>query len=106
MTRWNDAHRHDSGALAGLYAPTVRFYDTELPNADAVKRKHDALAAPPDYAQSLSAVERAPDDDNGGAFIRFKKTTTSKGQSNSLLGYLYVIGGHIVAEDVHSAGRW
>ncbi len=97
--RWNSAHdRHDANALAQLYAPTVNFYDSDLPNAEVVKRKRDALAAASDYTQTLSEVEASPVDANGGVFVRFKKATTSRGHAKSYFGFLYVIGGRIVAE--------
>ncbi len=99
VTRWNDAHnRHDADALAAVYAPTVDFYGADLSNAEAVKRKRDALAAAPDYAQSVTEMSLAPVDENGGVFARFKKTTTSAARSKSFFGYLYVIGGRVVAE--------
>lgn len=99
VARWNAAHdRHDADALARLYAASVDFYDAELANAEVVKRKRDALTAAPDYTQKLSEIESAPVDGNGGVFVRFKKTTTSHGRAKSYFGFLYVIGGRIVAE--------
>ena len=68
-------------ALAQLYAPTVHFYDSDLPNAEAVKRKREALAAAPDYKQTLSEIEPAAVDANGGVFVRFEKSTTSRGHA-------------------------
>jgi hypothetical protein len=107
VTRWNDAHNHhDADALAALYAPTMSFYDVDLSNGDAVKRKRDALAVASDYTQSLSDIAPAPTDENNGVFVRFKKTTTHKGGSKSFPGYLYVIGGHIVAEGDRDPDAW
>lgn len=99
VERWNAAHdAHDADALAALYAPTLLFYDTELAGADAVTRKRAALAAAPDYRQTLSDVTFATVDGNGGTFVRFTKTTMTKGARKSFPGYLYVIEGRILAE--------
>jgi hypothetical protein len=107
VTRWNEAHNHhDADALAALYAPTVSFYEADISNSDAVKRKRGALAAAPDYTQSLSEIEPSQVDENGGVFVRFKKTTASKGSSKAFPGYLYVMGGHIVAEGDRDPEGW
>jgi hypothetical protein len=99
VTRWNAAqNRHDAGALAALYATNVTFYGADLTNAECVERKRVALAAAPDYAQTLSDLELAGADQNDGVFVRFTKTTATQGRSKSFFGYVYVIGGHIVAE--------
>jgi hypothetical protein len=99
LEQWNEAHdRHDSAALAAIYAPIVEFYGAELSGADCVKRKEAAIAAAPDYRQSVADVERAPIDGNGGTFIRFTKKTTSNGSSKSYPSYVYAIDGKIVSE--------
>jgi hypothetical protein len=99
VARWNDAHnRHDADALAALYAPTVSFYGADLGSAACVERKRAALAAARDYEQTLSALETSAPDGNDGVFVRFEKTTRSGGRAKTFAGYLYVVGGRIVAE--------
>jgi len=98
LDAWNDAHRrHDTQALAALYGAKVAFYGSTLSGAECVSRKASAFASAPDYSQSLTDVRLVPDG-NGGTYVGFTKTWTSKGKSAKGEGFVYFDDGHIVAE--------
>ncbi len=69
---WNSAlDRHDTQALAGMYAPRVRFYGARKTVAEIVGAKNMAFAKDPDFHQRIGKVqiEKTPK----GYGVRFEK---------------------------------
>ena len=107
IEQWNRAHNeHDADKLAALYAPKVLFYGATLSKADCAKKKGQAFAATPDYAQSPRDAKPAPAE-AGRTFVRLVKSSTSKGKSKDYPTILVVdASGHIAEESDDLPEDW
>ena len=97
---WNDAHtKHDAAALTVVYADEVSFYGApSVTRAQCIKKKADAFAKSPDYAQSIRDARVMPDG-NDGFYVTFVKDWTAEGKTASVGSYVYVDHrAHIIAE--------
>lgn len=78
VSAWDAAlNRHDAAALAPLYAASVSFYGRTMTRDALLDSKRRALAATPNYSQSLSNLRLANDADGG-----VKATFTKRSGAN------------------------
>ena len=97
LDRWNDAHvKHDSKALADLYAPKVTFYGQTLTGKDCAAKKAAAFAKSPTYAQTVKDITATQD--RAATTIQFTKTSIEKGKGTDYPSILVVVGQLITAE--------
>lgn len=85
---WDAAlNRHDATALGPLYADKVSFYGQTTTRDALVQAKQRALAATPDYAQSLSDL-RLSNDPDGSVKATFTKRSGAKTAQRQVIASL------------------
>jgi hypothetical protein len=78
---WDGAlNRRDAEALAGLYAESVSYYGQTLKREKVIASKKKALAATPDFAQSLSNLNLASESDGSVSATFTKRSGPAKAQ--------------------------
>ncbi len=106
IARWNEAHvKHDTAALAALYADTVYFYGKTLSRAECTRLKSEAFGKAADYTQVTKGVTVSERGDRWVA--KLTKAWTASGRTTETPTVLYLDKhGHITAEMDRPNDHW